>query len=54
MTADPHGGHFADAKNKFLALADYAETFGENLVRVESTTMTDSGLRCRPTHPAEV
>lgn len=42
---DPHGGHFADAKNKLLALADYAETFGESLVRVDSITMTDSGLR---------
>jgi len=42
---DPHGDHFADAKNKLLALADYAEHHGNQFVRVESISETSSGLR---------
>lgn len=42
---DPHGDHLADARNKLLALADYAEQRGDAFVRVESITETDDGLR---------
>ena len=43
---DPHGDHLADAKNKLLALADYAERFADQFVRIESITQsTDGNLR---------
>lgn len=42
---DPHGDHFADAKNKLLALADFAEHHGDRFVRIESVTKTSDGLR---------
>ena len=42
---DPHGDHFADALNKLLALADYAEDHGEQFVRIESITKTGDELR---------
>lgn len=42
---DPHGDHLADARNKLVALADYAESQGGSFVRIESITMTEDGLR---------
>lgn len=42
---DPHGDHFADARAKLLALADYAERFGREFVRVESLAKADGVLR---------
>jgi type III restriction enzyme len=42
---DPHGDHFADARNKLLALADYAENHGDQFVRIESITKTGDELR---------
>ena len=33
---DPHGDHLADAKFKLRALSDYAETYGNELLRIES------------------
>ncbi len=42
---DPHDDHFADARNKLLALADYAEQFGERFIRIESVTKTGDELR---------
>ena len=42
---DPHGDHLADARNKLNALADYAELYGENFVRIESITKSDDELR---------
>ncbi len=42
---DPHGDYLADARNKLLALADYAEDHGEKFVRIESINKTASGLR---------
>jgi len=42
---DPHGDYFADARNKLLALADYAEQHGDQFVRIESVSMTADGLR---------
>ena len=42
---DPHGDYFADARNKLLALADYAEAHGDRFVRIESVSDTATGLR---------
>lgn len=42
---DPHGDHFADARNKLLALAAYAEAHGHRFVRIESVNDTATGLR---------
>ena len=42
---DPHSDHHADARNKLLALADYAENHGTAFVRIESITMVDGVLR---------
>lgn len=42
---DPHGDYFADARNKLVALADYAETHGEHFVRIVSISKTSGGLR---------
>ena len=42
---DPHGDYFADARNKLLALAAYAEQFGDQFVRIESVSETSTGLR---------
>ncbi len=42
---DPHGDHLADARNKLIALADFAEHHGGSFVRVESITKTTDGLR---------
>jgi hypothetical protein len=40
---DPHGDHLADAKSKLVALADYAERFGDDFVRIESITQVPGG-----------
>jgi type III restriction enzyme len=40
---DPHGHHFSDAHAKLLALADYAEKFGERFVRIEAVSKNDKG-----------
>ena len=42
---DPHGDYFADARDKLVALADFAEEHGEQFVRIESISKTSSGLR---------
>ena len=42
---DPHGDHLADARNKLIALAAFAEHHGDSFVRVESITKTNDGLR---------
>lgn len=42
---DPHGDHLADARNKLNALADYAERYGENFVRIDSITKNGDELR---------
>ena len=42
---DPHGDHLADARNKLNALADYAELYGENFVRIDSITKHADELR---------
>lgn len=42
---DPHGDHLADAKFKLRALADYAEKYGAEFLRVESVAEVDGRLR---------
>lgn len=42
---DPHGDHLADARNKLVALADYADHHGDSFVRVESISKGAEGLR---------
>lgn len=42
---DPHGDHFADARAKLVAMAGYAERFGEAFVRIESLVVVGGGLR---------
>ena len=42
---DPHGDHLADAKFKLRALADYAEAYGEEFLRIESISMASDSLR---------
>jgi len=43
---DPHGSHLADAKAKLRGLADYADLFGDQYVRIESVArLTDGRLR---------
>ena len=42
---DPHGDHLADARNKLVALADFAENHGDHFVRIESISKTSTGLR---------
>lgn len=42
---DPHGDYFADARNKLVALADFAEDHGDRFVRIESISKTSGGLR---------
>ncbi len=42
---DPHGDHLSDARNKLIALANYAETHGDDFVRIESITKAKEGLR---------
>jgi hypothetical protein len=40
---DPHGDYLADAKAKLLALAAYAEQYGERFVRIDSIAKSASG-----------
>lgn len=40
---DPHGTQFSDAKPKLLALADYAEQYGDEFVRIESVAAGSDG-----------
>jgi type III restriction enzyme len=40
---DPHGDFLADAKVKLRALADFAESYGERFVRIESIAKTVDG-----------
>jgi superfamily II DNA or RNA helicase len=43
---DPHGDHLADAKAKLTALADFADTHGDQFIRVVSVAKgTDGSLR---------
>jgi len=42
---DPHGDHLSDAKAKILALAEFAEQFGNHFLRIESITEVDGELR---------
>lgn len=42
---DPHGDHLADAKFKLRALADYAETYGSEFLRIESVAKVGDTLR---------
>jgi type III restriction enzyme len=42
---DPHGDHLADAKFKLRALADYAESYGDEFVRIESVAKAGDALR---------
>lgn len=40
---DPHGDHLADAKAKLLALADFAEIYGDRFIRVVSIAKAGDG-----------
>ena len=42
---DPHGDHLADAKFKLRALADYAERYGPEFLRIESVAKVGEQLR---------
>jgi len=40
---DPHGDYLADARAKLQALAEFAERFGDQFVRIESVAKVDDG-----------
>lgn len=42
---DPHGTYLADGRAKLMALAEYAELFGESFVRIESLAEVDGVMR---------
>ncbi len=42
---DPHGDHLADAKFKLRALADYAEQYGGDFLRIESIAKASDAVR---------
>ena len=42
---DPHGDHLSDAKAKLRALAQFAEQFGHQFVRIETVAEVDGNLR---------
>jgi hypothetical protein len=42
---DPHGDYLADAKAKLRALADFAEQFGDQFLRIVSISEVDGELR---------
>jgi len=42
---DPHGDHLADAKFKLRALANYAEQYGSEFLRIESVAKVGDALR---------
>jgi hypothetical protein len=44
---DPHGDHLADAKAKLRALADFAETYQDRFLRIQSVAeVADGTLQC--------
>jgi hypothetical protein len=51
---DPHGDHLADAKFKLRALADYAEQYGSEYLRVESVAKAGDTLRALDLQDAEI
>ncbi|MBA2609873.1 MAG: hypothetical protein H0U92_13100 [Actinobacteria bacterium] len=51
---DPHGDHLADAKFKLRALADYAEQYGSEFLRIESVAKAGDTLRALDLHDANV
>ena len=52
---DPHGDHLADSRAKLNALADYAEKYGNEYVRIESlSTNSDGELVVLDLHDPEV
>ncbi|MFN6121888.1 MAG: DEAD/DEAH box helicase [Actinomycetes bacterium] len=51
---DPHGGYLADTRAKLRALAEYAESFGEQFVRIESIVKVGEKLRVLDLHDAAV
>lgn len=42
---DPHGDHLSDSRAKLRALADFAETYGGQFVRIESISKVGGDLR---------
>lgn len=40
---DPHGDHLAGAKAKLRALADFAETYGDRFLRINSIAKVRDG-----------
>jgi type III restriction enzyme len=40
---DPHGDHLADAKAKLRALADFADSYGERFLRIQSVSKAPDG-----------
>jgi hypothetical protein len=51
---DPHGGYLADTRAKLRALAEYAESFGTQFVRIESIVKVGDQLRVLDLHEAAV
>lgn len=51
---DPHGDHLADAKFKLRALADYAEQYGTEFLRIESVAKAGDSLRALDLHDPKV
>jgi hypothetical protein len=52
---DPHGDHLADAKAKLRTLADFAETYKDRFLRIQSVAeVADGTLRCLDLLDAEV
>lgn len=51
---DPHGDHLADAKFKLRALADYAEQYGDDFLRIESVAKAGDSLRVLDLKDAKV
>lgn len=42
---DPHGDHLADALPKLKGMVDFAETYGDEFIRIESVSKVDGELR---------
>lgn len=42
---DPHGEHLADALPKLIGLADFAETYDQDIHRIESVARVDGVYR---------
>lgn len=40
---DPHGHHLSDALGKLRGLADFAEEYGDRLLRIEAISLNDKG-----------